>query len=291
MIIFICILSGFFWSLFDLTRKKTLKKIEPITILIIFSISQIIFFFIWTLNSSIFFHFQEYLIPGLFLIIISILSAILFLKSLEISQLSLTIPLLSFTPLFSAIISSILLDEDLLKFQYFGIFIIIIGTMILYSKSLNFFDILNSFRIIIKNTGAKYMILVSFFWSLAPIIDKICFKYSSIEFHGLIQSLGVFLILILLSKKEFKQELSMILKNYKLISVTMIIGVTATVLQFYAISLTFVSIMESIKRSIGQIFSIIFGKFFFNESITLNKILGVLILSLGIFCILYPGYY
>ena len=163
--------------------------------------------------------------------------------------------------------------------------------MILYSKSLNFFDILNSFRIIIKNTGAKYMILVSFFWSLAPIIDKICFKYSSIEFHGLIQSLGVFLILIFLSKKEFKQELSMILKNYKLISVTMIIGVTATVLQFYAISLTFVSIMESIKRSIGQIFSIIFGKFFFNESITLNKILGVLILSLGIFCILYPGYY
>lgn len=286
-----CILSGFFWSLFDLTRKKTLKKIEPITILIIFSISQIIFFFIWTLNSSIFFHFQEYLIPGLFLIIISILSAILFLKSLEISQLSLTIPLLSFTPFFSAIISSILLDEDLLKFQYFGIFIIIIGTMILYSKSLNFFDILYSFRIIIKNTGAKYMILVSFFWSLAPIIDKICFKYSSIEFHGLIQSLGVFLILIFLSKKEFKQELSMILKNYKLISVTMIIGVTATVLQFYAISLTFVSIMESIKRSIGQIFSIIFGKFFFNESITLNKILGVLILSLGIFCILYPGYY
>ncbi|MDC3091252.1 DMT family transporter [Rickettsiales bacterium] len=291
MVIFICLLSGFFWSLFDLTRKKTLKKIGPVTILIIFAISQIIFFLIWTLNSSIFFHFQEYLIPGLFLIIISILSAVLFLKSLEISQLSLTIPLLSFTPLFSAIISSILLDEDLLKFQYFGIFIIIIGTMVLYSKSLNFFDILNSFRVIIKNTGAKYMILVSFFWSLAPIIDKICFKYSSIEFHGLIQSLGVFLILILLSKKEFKQELSLILKNYKLISVTMIVGVTATVLQFYAISLTFVSIMESIKRSIGQIFSIIFGKFFFNESITVNKILGVLILSLGIFCILYPGYY
>ena len=83
----------------------------------------------------------------------------------------------------------------------------------------------------------------------------------------------------------------MISKNYKLIGITVIIGVTATVLQFYAITLTFVSIMESIKRSIGQILSIVFGKFFFNESITLNKIFGVIILSYGVFCILYLGNY
>ena len=63
--------------------------------------------------------------PGLLLIIISVFSALLFLKSLEISELSLTIPLLSFTPLFSAIISSILLGENLNQFQYIGIFIII----------------------------------------------------------------------------------------------------------------------------------------------------------------------
>ena len=129
MIIFICILSGVFWSIFDLARKKTLKKIGPVTVLIIFSLSQIIFFSIWAFNSFVFFNFQEYLIPGLILIIISVLSALLFLKSLEISELSLMIPLLSFTPLFSAIISSMLLGEDLNKFQYIGILIIMFGTM------------------------------------------------------------------------------------------------------------------------------------------------------------------
>ena len=291
MIIFICILSGVFWSIFDLARKKTLKKIGPVTVLLIFSLSQIIFFSIWAFNSFVFFNFQEYLIPGLILIIISVLSALLFLKSLEISELSLMIPLLSFTPLFSAIISSMLLGEDLNKFQYIGILIIMFGTMTLYSKSLNLFDILNSFKIIIKDTGAKYMIAVSFFWSLAPILDKICFKYSSMSLHGLVQCIGAFLILIIFNQKKVIEELFLISKNYRLISVTMIIGVIATVLQFYAISYIFVSIMESIKRSIGQTLSIVFGKIFFNESVTLNKVFGVLILSYGVFCILYLGDY
>ena len=291
MIIFICILSGIFWSLFDLVRKKTLQKIQPVSILIIFSLGQIIFFLIWTLSGSFYIQFQEYLVPGLLLIIISVFSALLFLKSLEISELSLTIPLLSFTPLFSAIISSILLGENLNQFQYIGIFIIIFGTMTLYSKSLNLFDILNSFKVLVNNTGAKYMVLVSFFWSFSPILDKICFKYSPMSLHGLIQCFGAFIILMILNQRKVKKELFLISKNYKLISITVIIGVTATVLQFYAITLTFVSIMESIKRSIGQILSIIFGKFFFNESITLNKVFGVLILSYGVFCILYLGNY
>ena len=109
--------------------------------------------------------------------------------------------------------------------------------------------------------------------------------------HGLVQCIGAFLILIIFNQKKVIEELFLISKNYRLISVTMIIGVIATVLQFYAISYIFVSIMESIKRSIGQTLSIVFGKFFFNESVTLNKVFGVLILSYGVFCILYLGDY
>ena len=73
--------------------------------------------------------------------------------------------------------------------------------MTLYSKSLNLFDILNSFKVLVNNTGAKYMILVSFFWSLAPILDKICFKYSPMSLHGLIQCFGTFIILMILKKE------------------------------------------------------------------------------------------
>ena len=63
------------------------------------------------------------------------------------------------------------------------------------------------------------------------------------------------------------------------------IGTVATVLQFYAILNNYVPIMESIKRSIGQLGSVFFGNFFFNEKITKSKIWGVTILSIGVYFI------
>ena len=74
-------------------------------------------------------------------------------------------------------------------------------------------------------------------------------------------------------------------KNWKLILLTVLIGTTATILQFYAILSNYVPIMESIKRSIGQLSSVFLGKIFFNEKITKPKILGVIFLSIGVYFI------
>ena len=77
------------------------------------------------------------------LIIISILNLIslyCFLKALKIEEISICIPMLSYSPLFSLIFSKILLDESLSISQHIGIIIIFIGSFILYSKSLHFKD-------------------------------------------------------------------------------------------------------------------------------------------------------
>ena len=63
---------------------------------------------------------------------------------------------------------------------------------------------------------------------------------------------------------------------------TILIGSLATIIQFYAILTNLVPIMESIKRAIGQFSAIFFGKMFFNENITKQKVLGVLIISTGV---------
>ena len=83
-----------------------------------------------------------------------------------------------------------------------------------------------------------------------------------------------------------KYEFFSLKKNWELILITILTGIIATVLQFYAILLNYVPIMEAIKRSIGQVSSVLFGKLFFNEKITTPKILGVLILSFGVYYIL-----
>ena len=285
MSIFICIISAFFWAAFDLTRKLSLQKINSVNLLLIFTLAQTLIFGAWVFYEDPFLNLKSYIFPGLILIFISLFSALLFLKAIKQSELSLTIPLLSLSPLFSSLFSFFFLDEKLSYFQYIGIFLIIFGTLVLYSKNIMLSEIFKSFKILITNRSARLMIIVSLIWSLTPVLDKLCLQKSSINIHGLIQSLGLVILLTFLLKKE-KYQIFSLKKNWRLILITIFTGIIATVLQFYAILFNYVPIMEAIKRSIGQLSSVFFGNVFFKEKITKPKILGVLILSFGVYYIL-----
>jgi len=285
MSILICIISAFFWAAFDLTRKLSLQKINSINLLLIFTLAQTLIFGSWVFYEDPFLNFKSYIFPGLILILISLFSALLFLKAIKQSDLSLTIPLLSLSPLFSSFFSFFFLNEKLSYFQYIGVFLIIFGTLVLYSKKITLGEILKSFKVLVINNSAKLMIVVSLIWSLTPVLDKLCLEHSSINIHCLIQSFGLVILLIFLLKKE-KYEFLGLKKNWELILITILTGIIATVLQFYAILFNYVPIMETIKRSIGQLSSVLFGKLFFEEKITKPKILGVSILSVGVYYIL-----
>ena len=285
MPVLICIVSAFFWAAFDLTRKLTLEKISSINLLLIFTITQLIIFLIWLFFEDFSINLIPYLLPGITLIIIGLFSALLFLKAIKQSDLSLTIPLLSLSPMFSSLFSFFFLNEQLSNIQYLGIFLIILGTLILYSKKLTIYEIIKSFKIILKNSSAKLMVLVSIIWSLTPVLDKICLKNSSVNIHGFIQSLGMITLLIFLFKKDTVQTENT-KKNWRIIFLTVFIGSTATILQFYAILTNYVPIMESIKRSIGQLSSVFLGKIFFNEEVNKPKVVGVIVLSIGVYFIL-----
>ena len=286
MTIFICIVSAFFWAGFDITRKLSLKKISSTTLLFLFSLGQLLIFLMWIYFESFSINIKPYLLPAIVLIFIGVSSALLFLKAINQSELSMTIPLLSLSPMFSSVFSFLFLNEVLLKTQYLGIFAIVLGTLILYSKELTAKDFLNSWKVITKNKSARIMICVSLMWSITPVLDKICLKYSSINIHGFIQSVGIIFFLLFLLIKNTKNEILKIRNHWKIILFTVLIGVIATILQFFAILNNFVPIMESIKRSVGQLSSIIFGNFFFKEKITESKIIGVLTLSTGIYLII-----
>ncbi len=216
------------------------------------------------------------------MIILGTFSALIFLKSIKDSELSLTIPLLSFSPLFSSLFSFFFLKEELNQIQYLGIFAIIFGTLILYSDKFQFSFFLKSIINIKNNLSAKLMILVSFCWSLTPVLDKICLKYSSINIHGLLQAFFTIFVLFAISKTELINIKKIRIEKYKLIFFTISVGTIALIVQFYAILLNFVPIMESIKRAMGQFSAVIFGKLFFDEKITLQKIVGVIFISIGV---------
>ena len=77
MSLIICVLSGLFWSFFDLTRKLSVKQLSPETFLTIFSFIQIIVFFIWCLYKDTMLIVDDYFFTGLILVLMNVSSALL----------------------------------------------------------------------------------------------------------------------------------------------------------------------------------------------------------------------
>ena len=286
MPILICIISAFFWAIFDLTRKLFFKKkINSVNLLLIFTITQFIIFLIWIFIDNFSINLIPYLLPGIILIFLGLFSALLFLKAIQQSDLSLTIPLLSFSPMFSSIFFCFFfLNEQLSKIQYFGVFLIIFGALILYSKKLTLEEFLKSFKIILKNSSAKLMIIVSIIWSLTPVLDKLCLEHSSINFHGFIQSLGMIILLIFLFKKDKVQTVNT-KKNWRLMftySFCRIYCNYFTILCNFNKLCTNNGIYQKVSWTTKLSF---FRKIFFNEKINKPKVIGVIVLSVGVYFI------
>ena len=84
MPILICIISAFFWAIFDLTIKLSLKKINSVNLLLIFTITQFIIFLIWIFIDNFSINLIPYLLPGIILIFVGLFSALLLRSLLKI---------------------------------------------------------------------------------------------------------------------------------------------------------------------------------------------------------------
>ena len=117
IILFIC---GLLWSIFDLVRKLAIELYSLKHILYI--TTQLIIFTISLLLSDTSISSYNYY-PLLFIIaILNILSLYLFLKALEIEEISICI--CYYSPLFSLLFSKLILKEGLSTEQHIGILVI-----------------------------------------------------------------------------------------------------------------------------------------------------------------------
>lgn len=285
MSIILALLNGFLWSLLDLLRKKSLKYFNEFDVVFALVSSQLLFFsfLLFFVNLHIkSMHYVFYILP---LIVLNTISLFLFLRAIKLSDISLSIPLLSFTPLFSTIYAYFFLREKLYASELLGIVSIIIGILILYAKSMSLKSLIQSPIRIFNNSSARYMIIIALIWSLTPVLDKKSLEYTNIFFHGFLQSLGTISILILFFLGKKNQRLS----YYKRSSLVLILGLVGTgflavIIQLFALGYNNVALLEATKRATGIILAVFYGYIFFKERVNQQKIIGVLVAVFGIYC-------
>jgi len=222
---------------------------------------------------------QIFLING---IIVS-LAFILYMRAIKISPLSITIPMLAFSPLFLLVTSPLILGEFPSLFGLMGILLIVLGTYVLSIKDARK-GFLEPFKALFKEKGALLMLISAFLFSLGSNFSKIAVQHSSpivyAVMHAILLSCLLFPVSLIKSDKSLANIKANLTKLFAIGLFHALIVISALI----AMEMVIVPYLISVRRT-AIIFSTLYGYFFFNEKRIIERLSGAVIMMFGILII------
>ena len=211
---------------------------------------------------------------------LNVVTTILYMKAISHSDLSLTVPMVAFTPLFLLVTSPIIVGEFPNLAGVLGVVLIVVGSYFLNIKEVQK-GLLAPFRSLVSQKGPRYMLLVAFIWSLSSNFDKMGVNASSPLFWAItVNTFIAFAMMPVVLYKVRRQSLDLITNWEKYLPIGML-GAATLIFQMLAINLTLVAYVISIKRT-SAVLVVIAGSLFFKEKGTTYRLVGSLIMIAGV---------
>jgi drug/metabolite transporter (DMT)-like permease len=231
---------------------------------------------------------------------LNIISLSLIFKALSSSDLSLSIPMLSFTPVILIGTSYLLLHEVPSVSGVAGICIIVIGSYVLNISSADE-HILDPVKSMLRNRGSWYMLIVAFLFAVSINFDKIAMLNSD-PFFGMaltVLAIGVAFVLMaaysLLSSRNLSLpkpvdcaypepvSSSPAFPQRKYLALAILIGAFVAIEAAsinVAYTLQIVPYVIAIKR-LSIIFVVLYGTLVFSEDETVKRLMGAALMVTG----------
>ncbi|MFU8804757.1 MAG: EamA family transporter [Bradymonadaceae bacterium] len=234
---------------------------------------------------------RTYFLYAMGSVILNLGANYLFLRSVQISPLSLTTPYLAFTPVFTAFVALFTLGQVPTAWGWAGIGIVCVGA---FSMNPGEADggIWAPFKALWTERGTFYMLIVSLLWSLTPVLDKGAAENSSPLWHTffLAASVGILFTVARLGKDRGAGKLISELKATPFWLVAGAIFATfALLLQLVSYDFIDVAYVETIKRAVGVTSAIVAGYLLFGERDIWRRLFGALVMCVGVAMILMGG--
>ena len=276
----LAMLTAVFESLKDIASKRSLKNVDEyvvawammgFTLPILLPLLLIID--IPPLNVQFWF---ALLVSGS----INVVAWILYVKAINLADLSLTVPLITFTPLFLLITSPIIVQEVPTLTDALGILMIVIGSYILNLKNRSQ-GYLAPFKALLSQKGPKLMLCVAGIWSISANVDKIGVQNSSPTVWAIalfsFVALGMLPIALAKSRHNFKQ----IPKHFLALVPIGIFNSAAILFQMRAIDMALVAQVIAVKRT-SALITVFLGYLIFKEAGIRERASGAAIMIFGV---------
>lgn len=279
------------FSLFDLLRKKLTGRLSDAFLVMVLALGAVPLYGVWVAVQPPVGVSRAYLLPGLLSVACNLGANYGFLRSVRLAGLSAVIPLLSLTPVFTALLGIPLLGELPGPREWLGIAMVVGGALALQLGEHSG----ERGRPWTLGAGAWWMILVAFLWASALPLDKLATEASNAAFHGLVLHLGVGLSVVLIVVRGFRSSsgqreragTSVGARTWLLLLTAVVIGAAAQGLQLLSLQHAWVGFVETVKRGIGSSLALVLGRLFFAEPLTLRKVLTVAVIAAGVAVMLW----
>jgi len=265
-------------AIFNFTIKKIMKDVDPFILLTwtyLFG-GCVLSLFVFSQGVP---EIGPSFIPTLCIIIImGIVSLSLYFFSIKITDISLCIPMLSFTPVFLILTSSIILNETPSIIGIIGICCIVIGAYLISYSRYN--GVLYPFRAMTNHKGVAFMLIVALLFAVGVNFDKILVMQSDPIFSAAITFLAFGISFLLISVIKFRSINLIKRQNVIPFLFTGIILAVEALTINYAYTLAIVPYVISVKR-ISILFTVLMGGILLNEQDLKRRLLASSVMVLG----------
>jgi drug/metabolite transporter (DMT)-like permease len=217
---------------------------------------------------------------------LEILGYYLFLSAIRMGALSLTVPLLAFTPVLTILTSALLVGEHISLKGGFGIGLVTLGAYVL-NADLMTQNLMAPIKALFSNPGSRRMFLVAVIWSVTSALGKIgVLIYDPIPF-GFILLFGdlvIFALVCLFRARTGRAPINLRTGVPGLFLLGGLLMAGAEITHVVSLSMAPVAYMISVKR-LSLVFGVILGRLFFREHNIRYRLIGATVMVAGVFFI------
>ena len=279
--VILALVTSFAWSLFDLERRFLSMRIEAMALVACVTLGAVPPLAIWAWWSGEQHAESAYWLPATGSVLLNLLANLSYFRSLQLAPISKTLPMLSFTPPFAAVLAAIFLGERLGLRPVIGLVLVVAGALLLTLRSGG--GLRGFFVGLLEDRGCRLMVGVAFLWSAALLLDKQALALATPHLHALYLNGGVAVgALGTLAVKRDLAKLGALRGSGWLLLLAIATGAIALGTQLVALATVPVGFLETVKRGVGGVLAVFWGRILLAEPVTVAKVVAVGLMTVGV---------